>query len=100
MVAITLSPPGVTKQASSPINLTCSVSGNFSASLTYEWSSTCTGNCFILQAMVPMLTKSSLHSVDSGNHTCTVSDSLGYSGSSTIEIKINGELLSLGNYLK
>ena len=95
MVAIAVSPPGITKQASSPVNLTCSVSGNVSPPLTYKWSSTCTGNCFILQAMVPMLTKSSLHSVDSGNHTCKVSDSLGNSGSSTIQIKINGELLSL-----
>ena len=89
-VEVIISPPEETKQASSSVNLTCTVSGSYTAPLSYQWTSTCTGNCFVLQATDSSLTKLSLHSVDAGNHTCTVTDALGNSGSSTIQIRING----------
>ncbi len=86
---------GVAKQASSSVNLTCSVSGSFTPPLTYQWSSSCTGDCFILQGTGSTRIESVLHSVDAGNHTCKVTDALGDSGSATVQIDINGEFLLL-----
>ena len=34
-----------------------------------------------------------LHSVDSGNHTCTVMDDVGNVGNSTIEMGVSGTLV-------
>lgn len=90
-VAITVMPLGVTQQASSSVNLTCAVSGISFPPLSYQWSSTCTGNCFVLAGNTPTLTESTLHSIDTGNHTCTVSDSLGNSGTATTEIVVTGK---------
>lgn len=91
-VAVTVSPAGVTRQASSSINLTCVVSGGSYPPLSYQWTSTCTGNCFVLAGNTPALTKSSIHSIDSGNHTCSVTDALGNSGSDTAEVVITGKM--------
>ena len=91
-VAVTASPPGVVRQVFSSVNLTCSVSGLYHSPLSYQWTSTCTGsNCFVLSGSTPMLSESSLHSVDSGNHTCLVTDALGNSGSATVEILVTGK---------
>ena len=91
-VGITVSPvAGVMQQASSSINLTCVVSGVFHPPLSYQWTSTCMGDCFVLLGRTPTLTESSLHSIDSGNHTCSVTDALGNSGMATTEIRITGK---------
>lgn len=89
-VDIAVNPPGLIKQASSSIKLTCSASGIFTAPLSYQWNSTCSGNCFVIQATEFNITKMSLHSIDSGNHTCRVVDALGNSGSSTVQIVVKG----------
>ena len=89
-VEVVVSPPGVTQQASSSINLTCVVSGDSSPPYSYQWTSTCTGNCFVLQDDSPTLTQLSLHSIDAGNHTCHVTDTLGNSGTATTEIVVTG----------
>lgn len=88
---ITVSPPGVIRQASSSINLTCAVSGTFYPPLSYQWTSTCSGNCFVLLGSAATLSESTLHSIDSGNHTCTVTDSLGNSGTATTEVVVAGK---------
>ena len=89
-VEVVVSPPGVIQQASSSINLTCVVSGDSSPPYSYQWTSTCTGNCFVLQDNSPTLTQLSLHSIDAGNHTCHVTDTLGNSGTATTEIVVTG----------
>ncbi len=89
-VQITVSPPGVTKQSASSVNLTCAVVGTVSAPLSYQWTSTCTGNCFVLLGRTAMLSQPALHLVDSGNHTCTVTDAIGNSGTATAEIDVTG----------
>lgn len=90
---ITASPQGVIQQAASSLNLTCSASGALSPPLSYQWTSTCTGNCFVLQqGRSQTLIQSSLHSIDSGNHTCRITDDLGNSGTATIEVAVNGEM--------
>ena len=91
-VAIRASPPGLVHQVFSSVNLTCTVSGIHRSPLSYRWTSTCTGsNCFVLSVSTPTVSKSSLHSVDSGNHTCLVTDALGNSGSATVEIQVTGK---------
>ena len=89
---VTVNPPGVTHRASSSINLTCTVTGMSYHPLSYQWTSTCTGNCFVPLGRTSTLIKSSIHSIDSGNHTCTVTDALGNSGAATIEIAVTGKL--------
>ncbi len=90
-VEVTVSPLGVTQQASSSFNLTCTVSGMYYPPLSYQWTSTCTGTCFVLLGSTATLVESSLHSIDSGNHTCTVTDTLGNSGTATTEIVVTGK---------
>lgn len=87
----TVNPPGVIQQASSPVTLNCGVTGVSYSPLSYQWTSTCTGSCFVLLGDTATLTQSSLHSVDSGNHTCSVTDALGNSGSATAEIVVAGK---------
>ena len=92
-VQVIVDPHRTTHQASSSINLTCTVMGMYSTPLTYHWTSTCTGKCFVLLGRTPTLTESSLHSIDSGNHTCTVTDALGNSGTASTEIVVSGKAL-------
>ena len=91
-VSIVVSPPGVIHQAASSLNLTCGVSGQSNAQLSYQWMSTCTGNCFVLGSRVSNLLQTALHSIDSGNHTCSVSDMFGNRGIATIQIVVVGKL--------
>ena len=92
IVSISVSPPGLMHQASSSLNLTCGISGQSDSQLSYQWTSTCTGNCFVLGRRVPSLMQTSLHSIDSGNHTCSVIDGFGNQGMATIQITVVGEL--------
>ena len=90
-MTITASPSGVLHQASSSLNLTCSVQGQSDAQLSYQWTSTCTGNCFVLGSTTQSITQTALHSVDSGTHTCSVTDALGNQGMATIQMTVVGE---------
>ena len=90
-VTVTASPSGVLHQASSSLNLTCSVQGQSDAQLSYQWTSTCTGNCFVLGSTTQSVAQTALHSVDSGNHTCSVADALGNQGMATIQVAVVGE---------
>ena len=91
-VSIIVSPPGVVHQASSSLNLTCSVSEQSNTQLSYQWMSTCTGNCFVLGGRVSNLMQTALHSIDSGNHTCSVTDVFGNRGMATVGIVVSGKL--------
>ena len=74
----------------SMVQLTCSAGGGFGPLVT-NWTSTCTGSCFVLQQSTQdSIMTDILHSVDGGNHTCTVHDDVGNSGSATIEIIVSG----------
>lgn len=74
----------------SMVKLTCSAGGGFGPLVT-KWTSTCTGSCFILQqSALDSITTNILQSVDGGNHTCTVLDDVGNSGSATIEMVVSG----------
>ena len=74
----------------SAVQLKCSADGPFPTAVTY-WNSTCTGDCFVLQQSTQqMIMKDILHAADSGNHTCTIVDDVGNTGSATVEILVTG----------
>ena len=83
-----LDPPNY--RAGSSITLTCSVDG-VEDGLTYSWSSTCTHSCFVKGKTTQNVTRNGLCSVDSGTHTCSVTDALGYSGNASIDMIIMGK---------
>lgn len=73
------------------MRLMCSTDGRFGPVDT-TWTSTCMGTCFVLQqSSQKLISKDVVHSVDSGNHTCTVVDDVGNTGNSTVEIRISGK---------
>ena len=90
-MSIVSSPPGVIHQAAASLNLTCTVSGQSNTQLSYQWTSTCTGDCFVTGSRSQSLTQTALHSVDSGNHSCVVTDSLGNQGTATIQVMVTGK---------
>jgi hypothetical protein len=68
--------------------------------VTYEWTSTCSGDCFVLsQSTAATVSTQYLKAVDSGTHTCTVTDSVGNQGSANVEISTSGENLKASNSL-
>ena len=83
-----LDPPNY--RAGSSITLTCRVEGVVDG-LTYSWSSTCTHNCFVRGKTTRSVTRHGLHSVDSGTHTCNVTDALGCTGNATIDMNVMGK---------
>ena len=74
----------------STVLLMCSASGQFGPVRT-TWTSTCTGDCFVLQQSgQSAIVKEVLHAVDGGNHTCTVVDDVGNTGNATFEMRVSG----------
>ena len=94
MITNTIDPDhGPVYAPGSSVQLMCSVDGPFPIAVT-RWNSTCTGNCFVLQQSAQQsIMKSILHATDSGNHTCTVIDDVGNTGSATIEVLVSGKFL-------
>ena len=79
----------------SSVQLMCSVDGPFPIAVT-RWNSTCIGNCFVLQQSTQQsIMKNILHATDGGNHTCTIVDDVGNTGSATVEIFVSGKFSSL-----
>ena len=76
-------------QAGSSVTLTCQAYGG-SLPLSYYWNSTCDGNCFTLEEATQSVGESALHSRDSGNHTCSVTDYVGHTGNATTQITVSG----------
>lgn len=61
-------------------------------SLTYQWTSTCSRECFILtQSTVASVSTQYIKAVDSGTHTCTVTDSVGNRGNTSVRISTTGK---------
>ena len=80
-------------QPGSMVVLNCSVVGA-SGPLVYEWTSTCSGDCFVLEQQSESVIESGIiHSGDAGNHTCTVTDDTGNYTTATIEMQVIGELI-------
>ena len=76
-------------QAGSSVILTCQAYGG-SLPLTYFWNSTCDGSCFALEETTQSIGVSALHSRDSGDHTCSVTDYVGHTGNTTTQMNVSG----------
>ena len=82
--------PDNTYSAATDLSLECQVSCGIGG-YSYQWSSDCTGDCFIASQNASLVSRSALHSTDSGNHTCIVVDGVGNMGSETMSINVVGE---------
>ena len=80
----------------SPLTLTAGISGDYTAPLSYQWTSTCDGECFVAGGSTKSLNRYALRSVDSGWHTCVVTDYLGNSGTAQTIINATGVLYIVG----
>ncbi len=76
-------------RAASSVTLRCVASGT-SGHVTYRWSSTC-GSCFASSSSSQTVSETILRSRDAGVHTCSVTDSLGNTGSDVITMNIVGK---------
>ena len=50
-----------------------------------------THNCFVKGKTTQNVTRNGLYSVDSGTHTCNVTDALGCSGNASIDMNVMGK---------
>ena len=89
-VSVVSIPDGPQISAASSLALTCQVVGG-SGVYFYQWSSTCTLDCFIAGQTTQSVTRDALRSTDSGNHTCAVSDDAGNSGSHSVLVSVTGK---------
>ena len=88
-VTVMSSLSGVEQNVAESLTLTCQAEGG-TGIYTYQWSSDCTGDCFVTNQDAQRVSRDALHSIDSGNHTCTVTDSAGNAGNDTIHIQTGG----------
>ncbi len=72
------------------VTLTCEVGAGAVGPVTYLWTSTCSGECFIAGQTSATVSTSALKAADSGSHTCTVTDSVGSTGTGSIEFVATG----------
>lgn len=89
-ISFTLASPSY--RAASALGLDCEVEGAEDAvGLLFDWSSTCSGNCFALGGTSRMVSTPYLHSYDTGVYTCVVYDALGCTGNASIVINVVGK---------
>ncbi len=85
------------RASSGPVTLTCQVEGA-TGTVTYQWTSTCTGQCFVLRSpqTEPSVTQDFLRAgLDDGTHTYTATDSGGgETGSASFLMRIIGMFVS------
>lgn len=90
-VTISSSPTGTRFPAASSLSLTCQASLG-TGDYTYSWSSDCSGQCFARGATTAIVSTAVLHSRDSGLHTCSITDSHGNTGRSSVSVTVIGEM--------
>ena len=77
-------------RAGTELTLACNAVGGY-LPLTYNWNSTCMGECFVMGQSFHTVTTRVLHSRDSGTHVCQVTDYAGHSGSATANVVVVGK---------
>ena len=89
IVEVVGTPMGPVVNAADSLTLLCRAAGGTNT-YSYQWSSNCTGNCFVDGQTGHELIRDALRSTDSGNHTCVVTDDAGNTGSESIMIGVQG----------
>ena len=94
-LTVTVSTSSTEYLAATSLTLTCNliIGSEAVEPFTYQWSSTCSGECFVDGQTTAVIMQSALRSIDSGTHTCTVTDDVGNSGSASIDIAVVGTLV-------
>ena len=92
-VSVASVPVGPDINAAEFFSLTCQATGGTGV-YTYQWSSNCTGNCFLnnINPITQTITRDALRSTDSGLYTCTVTDNAGNNGSDFTQAQVIGKL--------
>lgn len=72
----------------SSVTLNCVVEGS-TGTVRYRWSSSCQ-SCFASNGSSQTVSEAFLKSRDTGLHTCTVTDSVGNSGTSSEQMNVTG----------
>jgi len=80
-------------RAASALSLTCVVKNEKEEDgLFFEWSSTCSGNCFAWGKTSRTISTAFLHSYDTGEYTCMVHDAInGNTGNASINVSVVGK---------
>ena len=73
----------------SSVTLTCESDGV--GLLRYQWSSTCSTSCFASDSTSNAISTDILKSNDAGEHTCTVTDAAGHTGSAVTAMRLMGK---------
>ena len=73
------------------VTLTCHVSLEAVQPVTYQWSSSCSGQCSVAGQTDDTVTISLLQSIDSGTYTCTVIDNVGNTGNGSLHFNVTGK---------
>ncbi len=83
------------RAGSAPVTLTCQVEGA-TGDVSYQWTSTCTGACFVGGISQSVTRTMFLRAgIDDGTHTCTATDSGGgETGSASFVMRIIGMFVS------
>ena len=75
------------------VTLTCHVSLEAVQPVSYQWSSSCSGECSVAGQTDDTVTISLLRSIDSGTYTCTVTDNVGNTGNGSINVNVTGKFV-------
>ena len=75
------------------VTLICQVGLEAVQPVTYRWSSSCSGQCYVAGQTDDTVTISLLRSIDSGTHTCTVTDNMGNTGNGSLHFNVTGEFV-------
>ena len=91
-MSIVSRPLGPEVAAAEPLSLSCQASGGTGV-YSYQWSSTCTGNCVLSSdnMAAQTITRDAARAADSGTYTCAVTDHAGNNGTNSTEILIVGK---------
>ena len=90
-LTVTVMTSGTTYHVATSVTLICQVGLEAVQPVSYQWSSSCTGQCSIDGQTDDTITISLLRSTDSGTHTCTVTDNVGNSGNGSLNFNVTGK---------
>ena len=80
-----------TYHVATSVTLTCRVGLEAVQPVTYQWSSSCSGQCSVAGQTDNAVTISLLQSIDSGTYTCTVTDNVGNTGNGSLHFNATGK---------
>ena len=90
-LTVTVISNSTTYHVATSVTLTCRVGLEAVQPVTYQWSSSCSGQCSVAGQTGNTVTISLLRSIDSRTHTCTVTDRMGNSGNGSLNFNVTGE---------